>query len=151
MKLCTRRIEFDAAHRITRHESKCAHLHGHRYVVDIQCGAAGLDDAGRVIDFGRIKDLVGRFVDINLDHGTLLCESDAPLLKYVQEMRYKHWAFEYEPTAENLAAFLFKAAEDLLADEGIVVMHVRVYETPNCWADYDRGTYCEENVSDLDI
>ena len=34
MITCTRRIEFDAAHRILNHESKCKMLHGHRYVVE---------------------------------------------------------------------------------------------------------------------
>ena len=31
---CTRRIEFDAAHRVMEHESKCRHLHGHRYAIE---------------------------------------------------------------------------------------------------------------------
>ena len=31
---CTRRIEFDAAHRVMGHEGKCKHLHGHRYALE---------------------------------------------------------------------------------------------------------------------
>jgi 6-pyruvoyl-tetrahydropterin synthase len=31
MPQCTRVMTFDAAHRVLRHESKCASLHGHTY------------------------------------------------------------------------------------------------------------------------
>ena len=41
---CTRLLAWDAAHRIPRHESKCAALHGHRYTAEITCAAEALDD-----------------------------------------------------------------------------------------------------------
>ena len=31
----TRRLEFDAGHRIPDHRSQCRNLHGHRYVLEI--------------------------------------------------------------------------------------------------------------------
>ena len=31
----TRRLEFDAGHRIPDHQSQCRHLHGHRYAIEI--------------------------------------------------------------------------------------------------------------------
>jgi hypothetical protein len=31
----TRRLEFDAGHRIPDHASQCRHLHGHRYALEI--------------------------------------------------------------------------------------------------------------------
>ncbi|MHB8760606.1 MAG: 6-pyruvoyl trahydropterin synthase family protein, partial [Thiobacillus sp.] len=33
--LITRRLEFDAGHRIPNHGSQCRHLHGHRYALEI--------------------------------------------------------------------------------------------------------------------
>ena len=33
--LITRRLEFDAGHRIPHHASQCRHLHGHRYAIEI--------------------------------------------------------------------------------------------------------------------
>ncbi|MDP2056292.1 MAG: 6-carboxytetrahydropterin synthase, partial [Thiobacillus sp.] len=33
--LITRRLEFDAGHRIPNHASQCRHLHGHRYALEI--------------------------------------------------------------------------------------------------------------------
>ena len=33
--LITRRLEFDAGHRIPDHKSQCRHLHGHRYAIEV--------------------------------------------------------------------------------------------------------------------
>ena len=33
--LITRRLEFDAGHRISTHTSQCRHLHGHRYAIEV--------------------------------------------------------------------------------------------------------------------
>ena len=73
---CTRRIEFDAAHRILEHESKCKMLHGHRYALEITVKAEKLDKLGRVVDFGVIKEVVGQWIDNNWDHNTILSNKD---------------------------------------------------------------------------
>lgn len=108
---CTRRIQFCAGHRVYQHESKCAHIHGHNYVVFFHArqtkskmsrelrsavvaeghakhaDAIGkeLDDIGRVIDFGVLKAKLGTWIDTHWDHGMLLYERD-PMsqLWYVQ-------------------------------------------------------------------
>ena len=144
MRVCTRRLEFDAGHRLVKHESKCAHPHGHRYVVEVTCGAAALDEVGRVIDFGAIKAIVGTFIDDNLDHAFIFNQEDREEISRYSAKGYKHWVMPCEPSAENLAAFLFRVSQELLGDEGIVVMHVRIFETPNCWADYDRAEFLED-------
>ena len=54
----TRRLEFDAGHRVLGHEGKCKNLHGHRYSAEITVTAPDLDGLGRVIDFGVIKEKV---------------------------------------------------------------------------------------------
>lgn len=70
----TRRIEFDAGHRITRHESRCAHPHGHRYVAEVTVAAPELDPAGRVVDFGVMKQILGAWIDEHWDHACPVCE-----------------------------------------------------------------------------
>ena len=65
MITCTRRIEFDAAHRILNHESKCKMLHGHRYVLEAEFTAKKLDKLGRIIDFGVIREVLGTWIDDN--------------------------------------------------------------------------------------
>lgn len=137
MRLCTRKLEFDSAHRVMRHESKCRHLHGHRYVVELTVAAKELDDLGRVIDFSCIKNVVGAWIDEHWDHGTLLNYADTELLALCKKNDWKWYGFDCNPTAENIAAELFYKADTLLEEYGVQVHHVRVYETPNCWSDFD--------------
>jgi 6-pyruvoyltetrahydropterin/6-carboxytetrahydropterin synthase len=77
----TRVFEWDSAHRVLRHESKCSTLHGHRYRAEIACTAERLDGCGRVIDFGEIKARVGQWIDSHWDHTTLVNRADERLLR----------------------------------------------------------------------
>ena len=137
MITCTRRIEFDAAHRVMEHESKCKHLHGHRYAVEATFAANALDRQGRVIDFGLVRDLLGSWVDAHWDHATILCERDKPLgdaiaAKTGQVIFY----LAQNPTAENMAEYLLKVVcPKLFADKDARCTLIRLYETPNCYAD----------------
>jgi len=136
----TRKIEFDSGHRVLGHEGKCAHLHGHRYVAEITVESAGLDSLGRVVDFSVIKEKVGKWVDENWDHNTLLNMGDpmaAALDPFATKTLFLMPPGE-NPTAENMAKFLYSVAEHLLEDSLLSVVAVRMYETPNCWADYAR-------------
>jgi 6-pyruvoyltetrahydropterin/6-carboxytetrahydropterin synthase len=133
----TRRLEFDAGHRVWGHEGKCNHIHGHRYVAEITVETRRLDDLGRVVDFGEVKRRVGEWVDANWDHNLLLNSADpyveAGLHTYA-ESRQPFVFTNENPTAEVIAEYLFSVTESILAE--FTVKRVRVYETPNCWADY---------------
>jgi len=133
---CTRKLEFDYGHRLMNHESKCAHTHGHRGVAEITCSAESLDRAGRVIDFGDIKKIVGTWLDENWDHAFIFNEADAPIRTFLVNENQRRFQFPTEPSAENLAAFLGEKAQELLRPRGIRVVHVRLYETPNGYADW---------------
>ena len=140
MPVCTRRLEFDSAHRVMLHESKCRHLHGHRYVAEVTVAASELDDLGRVIDFSCIKELVGGWIDAELDHGTLANDNDHDLIELCRDSEWKVYTMPCNPTAENIARLLFEKGNELLCGKGVWVTHVRIYETPNCWADYWENT-----------
>lgn len=146
----TRRLAFDAGHRVVGHEGKCANLHGHRYVADIVVTAKGLDTLGRVIDFSVVKRLVGGWVDEQWDHNMLLNSLD-PLFEVITEagatgsrnpIRRSFgpkipYTFNAEnPTAEVIAKELFRKSVELLEGSKISVVSVRIWETPNCWADF---------------
>ncbi len=150
MKLytCTRRIQFCAGHRVMMHESKCAHLHGHNYVALFTASAEGLDDIGRVIDFGVLKLKLGGWIDKHWDHGFILYEKDNDALDLLEgfepakyrskynERRQKLYLLPANPTAENMADHLLRiVCPQQLADTGVVVTKVRLWETENCYAD----------------
>lgn len=138
MREATRRLEFDAGHRVTRHESKCRNAHGHRYVVEVTVGSPTLDEAGRVVDFGVVKDVVGAWIDGHLDHGYIAAVGDEVGAFIESQGQRVFWMPTDlgEPTAENIATLIKREATRLLSEVGsLVVLRVRVYETPNCWAD----------------
>ena len=146
MITCTRLLAFDAGHRVYGHESKCSHAHGHRYTVEIEARAPDhaeqTDSIGRVIVFAAIKQLVGGWLDEHWDHGFLVHAQD-PLSRILatipncQGGLQKFYVMEVNPTAENMAAHLGASViPDLLSDTEIDVIRVRVWETPNCFAEW---------------
>lgn len=135
MITCTRRIEFDAAHRIINHESKCKMLHGHRYALEATFTADELDNLGRVIDFGKIKQILGDWIDDNLDHNTILSIQDKNLGdKITSETTQKIYYIDENPTSENIANHIFnKICPQLFANKGVKCTEIKLYETPNCY------------------
>lgn len=136
----TRRLEFDAGHRVYGHESKCANLHGHRYRAEITVRGPRLDELGRVIDFSVLKREVGSWIDEHWDHNFLFHPND-PLLELLRSKYREKPLFVMptgqNPTAENMAAFLLGVSNGILKVKApmLSVVCVRIYETPNCWAD----------------
>ncbi len=134
---CTRRLEFDAAHRVARHESKCRHVHGHRYAVEATFEAASLDALGRVIDFGAVKQILGDWIDTNWDHALILGEEDRALGESIAgQTGQTVYYLSGNPTAENMAAYLLeKVCPELFKNANVRCSRIRLWETPNCYAD----------------
>jgi len=136
-----RKIEFDSAHRIINHESKCKMLHGHRYVLEVYLNVKNqdnqLDKLGRVIDFGEMKTIIGGWVDKFLDHNTILSDEDKVLGNNIKNTTGQDiYYLKYPPTAENIALHLLQEIlPDLLAKTEVDCKKLRLYETPNCWVE----------------
>lgn len=80
-----KRIEISAAHRLSlSYESKCTQLHGHNWIITVECRSHELNDDGMVVDFTHIKNKV---LDL-LDHKIL------------------NDVFDFNPTAENIARWV---------------------------------------------
>jgi 6-pyruvoyltetrahydropterin/6-carboxytetrahydropterin synthase len=154
-----RRLEFDAGHRVLNHESKCNHLHGHRYVVELEVASDGLDQLGRVVDFSCLKEVVGGWIDRRWDHNILL-NADDPLSHLWNNERFRKELFKgkqpymfphgVNPTAENMAAVLFVVAQYLLHPHALSVSLVTIHETPNCRALCDTEE-CRRWVATLPV
>lgn len=142
----TRKLEFDAGHRVWGHGGKCRHLHGHRYVCEVTVEADRLNSLDMVIDFSVVKAKVGGWIDNEWDHNILLSPED-PLLSFASghptlspdalwQGKPPYIMKAGNPTAEKIAEELFVQASRLLSSDGISVTNVRVWETPNCYADF---------------
>lgn len=137
----TKRLEFDAGHRLMNHESKCANLHGHRYAIDVTIALEGsLDHAGRIVDFGEVKSVFGAWVDDELDHTFIANSKDEALIAALVPLQRKRVVtLPFEPSAENLAVWLLSHAARLLDVPGSRrVVRLVLWETPTSSAEAAR-------------
>lgn len=135
----TKRFEIDAGHRLMRHESKCRNVHGHRYAFEVTVAmreGRGLDEVGRVVDFGVLKELVGAWLDETLDHGFII-ESGDPLEQWLRDNDQKTVVLDCAPSIENLVRVVYNRAAELLDEHLLDVVRVCGYETPTSRADYE--------------
>jgi 6-pyruvoyltetrahydropterin/6-carboxytetrahydropterin synthase len=140
----TRRLEFDAGHRIPDHRSQCRHLHGHRYAMEITLSGDVIEKAGdsangMVMDFGDIKTIALREVVDQWDHAFLVYEKDTEIVLLLEKIAdHRTVLLDVVPTAENLATVAFRKLEPHYQHaygNNLKLERVRLYETPNCWAD----------------
>ena len=86
----SKKMEFAAAHFLPNYEGKCHATHGHTWEVEVTISGEINDKTGMVVDFVELKKVLEPIIDQFLDHHLL--NDTVP-----------------NPTAENLAVFLFFA------------------------------------------
>jgi 6-pyruvoyltetrahydropterin/6-carboxytetrahydropterin synthase len=84
-----------------------------------------------VLDFAEIKSRLGEIIQ-ELDHGFMIWKDDR-LCNILLSTETKIIAVDFVPTAENIANYLLTTGQAALSSLRLV--KVRVYETPNCYAD----------------
>ncbi len=140
----TTRLEFDAGHRIPNHKSQCKNLHGHRYAIEITLSGdiitqENTSETGMVMDFSDVKAIAKSTVVDVWDHAFLVYQHDAEVLTFLNSLpNHKTVIFPTVPTAENMAAEAFKLLKSKYKDSygnHLKLEKVRLYETPNSWAD----------------
>ncbi len=128
----TRYHDLSVGHRVFRHESKCAHLHGHNYRIHFTVQADKLDPLGRVLDFGDIKRLLCEWLEVTWDHRFLLWNED-PLADDLVAMDPQGVILvPFNPTAENMAEFLLSEVGPSLLPAHVQLVSVVVEETRKC-------------------
>ena len=143
----TRRLEFDAGHRIPSHNSQCKHLHGHRYAIEITLSGdiittAGLSEQGMVMDFSDVKRIAKEMLVDAWDHAFLVYRGDSAVCDFLASLPgHKTVILDAVPTAENLAQIAFAILTPAYRGtygNHLCLERVRLFETPNNWADCVR-------------
>ena len=146
----TRRLEFDAGHRIPDHQSQCRHLHGHRYAIEITLAgdiiqSGGQPMNGMIMDFSEIKSLAKQHLVDAWDHAFLAYRGDTPVVAFLTSLPdHKTVLLDFVPTAENLAIIAFSTLDKVYRDtfgNHLRLARIRLFETPNCWADAVRSDF----------
>lgn len=110
-------FKFEAAHRLPNVPAthRCSRLHGHSYRVEVRLDGPVDPVTGFVVDFFVLEESFANIMNA-LDHR---CLNDVEGLE--------------NPTAENIAVWIWDRLEKKLHQ----LSSVRVYETAECWAEYD--------------
>lgn len=127
----TREIHFCYGHRLLNYDGKCKNLHGHNGVAVVTLEGPKLDKLGMLIDFSQMKQVVQKWIDETLDHKMILHRDD-PVLGYLRERGEPIVVTDVNPTAENIAKLIF----DYARGQGLPVVEVKLWETPNCYATF---------------
>lgn len=142
MLTITRKLEFDAGHRIPDHHSQCRNLHGHRYALHITLTGelieqTGRTDSGMIMDFSDIKALANEHLVEKWDHAFLVYENDTAVRQFLDSLpNHKTVVLDRIPTVENLAQIAFDTLGHVFKREtGLKLVKVALFETPNCWAE----------------
>ena len=106
---------FAAAHALRNYKGGCENVHGHNFKVQIVISGERLDDAGLLVDFIDVKNLMGEIL-ARLDHQNL---NETP-------------PFDVKnPSAENIAEYICTEMTGGLVNTPVPVRirEVKVWET----------------------
>lgn len=129
-------------HRLMNHKGKCQYIHGHNFSFLIKINCQCLNCDGMVVDFSIVNKWFNSITEL-LDHALLLNEYD-PL--YTPNDFANVISIGGEPTAENLARFVFdrmaeqikKFQHEIGNAQGLYVDSVEVFENETSVAGYTR-------------
>ena len=107
----TVRSEFSSAHFLRDYDGKCRNLHGHTYKVAVTVAGEKLNDIGVMADFVELKKHLEAVLK-PLDHA---CLNDLGHFK------------KHNPTAENIAKYIFDEYRKLNAP--VKIVKVQVWES----------------------
>lgn len=127
-------VTFEAAHRlydVNTYTKECRlNLHGHSYMVTCKVSRKTMNDAGMVVDFKLLKEVLKNKIEDPFDHSCIL-KADDPLARPVYENCEKVHIVDENPTAEWMAETFFDIIEKALQerDPELIVTLVSVRET----------------------
>ena len=113
---------FAAGHALRNYHGKCENVHGHNYRCQVTMEGEQLDQTGLLVDFVLLKKVVGAVID-RLDHQWL---NDFPPFDVLN------------PSAENIAKFIYDEVIQGITMSGVRLGHVRLWETDTSYATYRR-------------
>lgn len=110
--------------------------------------APELDKLGRVLDFGKIKEIVEKWINQFMDHNMCIFIQDPVYsgkdnFQLFTELHGRTLlVVDFNPTAENLAEYLFHTFGRIFLNEAVTVVKAKLWETPSCFAEYKQDCSC---------
>lgn len=143
--------KFEAGHVVRGcNSTRCKYnMHGHSYRVEVFFKAPTLTEYGMVIDFGDLKENVGKFLD-RFDHSFHFWDKESEEFKNFIMTNNERWiSLPFSPTAENYALYFLKQINNILQtnkwddkdrvrsfdNTNVICSSVRVHETATGYAE----------------
>ncbi len=114
--------EFASAHTLRDYPGACSRMHGHNWKVETEAVATQLDEIGMAVDFKALKKAANEVGD-QMDHYYL---NDLAAFK------------EINPTAENIAAYMYKEISARINSDRIKLSAVTLWETERACVRYSE-------------
>ena len=107
MYFVKKRFEISAAHRLDlSYESKCTNVHGHNWIITVECRAKELNEEGMVTDFTHIKQMVMEKLDHSLINDVINMNPTAEnIAKWIVDHVPNCWRCEVQESEGNSAAY----------------------------------------------
>ena len=102
-----KRFEISASHKLNlSYESKCTHIHGHNWIITVECKSKELNSDGMVTDFTHIKQIVMEKLDHSMLNEVLDFNPTAEnIAKWIVDNVPNCWRCEVQESEGNLAAY----------------------------------------------
>ncbi len=114
--------DFASAHTLRDYPGACSRMHGHNWKVELEAVASQLNNVGMGVDF-KIMKQAAREVGGRLDH------------QYLNDLEpFK----EINPTAENIAAYMYKEISARINSDTIKVTALTLWETERACVRYSE-------------
>ena len=102
-----KRLEISAADQLElSYPSKCTNLHGHNWIITVECRARELNADGMVVDFTKIKELVMDRLDHAVINDVIDCNPTAEnIARWIVDTVPNCWRCEVQESEGNVAIY----------------------------------------------
>lgn len=123
----TKKIEFEAAHRLSNYRGACSEIHGHTYKLAATVSGIIDPDTDMILDFKTLKSILHLSILDPLDHALILKENSENRRIFSAYTGKITW-MESEPTSERMIEWMAKKITTLLPST-IELIELHLHET----------------------
>ena len=136
----TKEFKFEMAHALMNYNGPCRNIHGHSYYLYVTLigephPERGSSEAGMVLDFGQLKNIIKTSIVEDLDHALLL-NDQTPATEIAALKNFnKVVLVPFQPTCENLLVDFAARVKPLLPSH-VKLFSMKLCETVTSYAEW---------------